>query len=52
MESKMAISEFWSGDFEEKLSVGGGLGTLHFFGYLKRALEILVSVRTSPFATF
>ena len=27
------------------MSVGGGLGALHFFGHLKRALELLVSVR-------
>ena len=30
MVNKMAISEFWSGDFWEKMSVGGGLGALQF----------------------
>ena len=29
--NKMAISEFWSGDFGKKMSVGGGLGALQFF---------------------
>ena len=35
-----------------KNSVGGGLGALQFFGHLKRALELLISVRMSPFETF
>ena len=35
-----------------KMSVGGGLGALQFFGYLKRALELFISVRMSPLATF
>ena len=52
MMNKMVISEFWSGDFWEKMSVGGGLGTLQIFGHLKRALELLISVRMSPIATF
>ena len=34
------------------MSVGGGLGALHFFGHLKKALELLISVRMSPLATF
>ena len=51
MVNKMAISEFLSGDFGEKMSVGGGLGALQFFGHLKRALELLISVRMSPLAT-
>ena len=38
MVNKMAISELWSGDLGEKMSVGGGLGALKFFGHLKRAL--------------
>ena len=52
MMSKMAISEFRSDDFGEKMSVGGGLVALQFFGHLKRALELLISVRMSPFVTF
>ena len=31
MVNKMAISEFWSSDFWEKFSVGGGLSALQFF---------------------
>ena len=31
MVNKMAISEFWSDDFGEKISVEGGLGALQFF---------------------
>ena len=50
MMNKMAISEFGSGDFWGKMSVGGGLGALQFFGHLKRALEPLISVRMSPLA--
>ena len=42
MLNKMAISEFWSGDFGEKMSVWGGLGALQFLGHLKRALELLI----------
>ena len=34
------------------MSVGGGLGALQFFGHLKRALELLISVRMSPLVTF
>jgi hypothetical protein len=30
------------------MSVGGSLGALHFFGYLKRALELLTPVPMSP----
>ena len=30
MVNKMANSEFWSADFWEKISVGGGLGALQF----------------------
>ena len=54
MLNKMAILEFWSGDFREKMSmsVEGGLGAHKFFGHLKRALELLISVRMSPFVTF
>ena len=52
MVNKMAISEFWSGDFGEKMSVGGGLGALQFFWSLERVLELLISVRMSHFATF
>ena len=33
------------------MSVGGSLCALQFFGHLKRALELLVSVRISPLAT-
>ena len=33
MVNKMAILEFSPGDFGEKISVGGGLGALQFFGY-------------------
>ena len=46
------ISEFGSGDFGKKMSVGGGLGALQFFGHLKRALELLISVRMSTLTTF
>ena len=35
-----------------KKSVGGGLGALHFFGHLKRALELFISVRMSLLAIF
>ena len=48
----MAISKFLSIDFGEKMSVGGGLGALQFFGHLKRALELFISVKMSPLATF
>ena len=50
MMNKMAISEFSSGDFGKIIGVGGGLGTLQFFGHLKRALELFISVRMSPLA--
>ena len=36
MVNKIAILEFWSGDFGEKMSVWGGLGALHFFFSLKK----------------
>ena len=52
MRNKMAISKFWSVDFGETISVGGGLGALQFFGHLKRALELFISVRMSPLVTF
>ena len=48
MVNKMAISKFGSGDFWEKKSTGGGLGALQFFGYLKRALELFISIRMIP----
>ena len=35
MVNQMAISEFRSGDFWEKMSVGGGLGALQFFDHVK-----------------
>ena len=38
MLNKMAISKFWFVDFGKKMSVGGGLGALKFFGHLKREL--------------
>ena len=52
MLNKMAISEFWSGDFGKIISVGGGQGALQFFGHLKRALELFISIRMSPLAIF
>ena len=52
MLNKMAISEFWSSDFGENMSLGGGLGALQFFRSLKRALELLIYVRMSPLATY
>ena len=52
MLNQMAISEFWSDDFGKMIRVGGALGALKFFGHLKRALELFISVRMSPFATF
>ena len=36
----------------KKMSMGGGLFALQFFGHLKRALELFISVRMSPLATF
>ena len=36
----------------EKMRFGGGLGALRFFGHLRRTLELLISVRMSPLATF
>jgi len=45
MLNKMDLSKFWSGDFGKKMSVGGDLVVLHFWN-LKRALELLISVRT------
>ena len=48
----MAISEFRSVDFGKIISVGGGLGALQFFWSLKRALELFISLRMSPLATF
>ena len=50
--NKMDISEFWSDYFGKKMRVGGGLGALRFFGHLKRALELFISVRMSPLAKF
>ena len=51
MLTKIAISKFdpilW-----EKMTVGGGLGALHFLCHLKRVLELLVSVRVNPLAIF
>ena len=44
--------EFWSGDCGKIISVGGGLDTFQFFGHLKRALELFISVRMSPLARF
>ena len=41
MANKMAISEFWSGDFWEKMSVGGGLGAQQFFWSLKKGTRAL-----------
>ena len=37
--------------FTGNMIVRGGLGTLQFFGHLKRALELLISIRMSPFVT-
>ena len=34
------------------MRVGGGLGTLQFFGHLKKELELLIDVRMSPLAKF
>jgi hypothetical protein len=34
------------------MSVEGGLVAQHFFGHLKRALELLISVRMGPPAIF
>ena len=48
----MAISKFGSVDFGKKMSVGGGLGALQFFGHLKRVLELFISVRMRPLARF
>ena len=50
--NKIAISEFWSVDFGKIISMGGGLGALQFFGHLKRALELFISIRMSPLAIF
>ena len=44
---KILIRQLW-----EKISAGGGLDVLQFFGHLKRALELFISVRMSPLATF
>ena len=52
MLNKMAISEFRSGDFGKKMSVGGGQGALQFFRSLKTALELLISIKMRPIATF
>ena len=35
----------------EKMSVGGGLGALNFFGHLKGALELFISIKLRPLAT-
>ena len=40
MVNKMAIAEFLSGDFWEKMSVGGGLVALKFFWSLKKGTKI------------
>ena len=37
----MSFSQFWSTDFENKRSGGGGLIAPQFFGYLKRQLELI-----------
>ena len=34
------------------MSVGGGLGALQFFGHSESALELLISIRMRPLATF
>jgi hypothetical protein len=44
MLNKMAISKFRSGNFGKQMSVGEGLVALHFFGHLKRALDLLIFV--------
>ena len=52
MVNKMGILEFRSSDTGEKMSVGGGLAALQFFGHLKGTLELLIPVRMGPLATF
>ena len=37
----MTFLKFWSDDFEGKKGWEGGLVALIFFGFLKRALELL-----------
>ena len=44
---KILIGQFW-----EKGVVGGGLVALQFSGDLKKALELLISVRMSPLPIF
>ena len=39
MVNKMAILEFWSGDFREKMTLGGGLGPLQSFWSLKKGIR-------------
>ena len=34
------------------MSVGGSVAALQFFGHLKKALELLISVKMNPLATF
>ena len=49
MVNKMDISEFWSGDFWEKMSVGGGLGALQFFWSLKKGTRPFKFRYNEPF---
>ena len=48
----MAFSEFWSVNFGKIISVEEGLCALQFFGQLKRALELFISVRMRPLLIF
>ena len=51
MLNKMAISNFDRVTLG-KMSVGGGLVVLQFFGHLKGALELLMSFQMNPLAIF
>ena len=53
MLNEMVIAEFWSGDFWKNIRVGRvTFLSDQFLGYLKRALELLISVRMNPRTTF
>ena len=49
MVNKMAISEFLSGEFWDKMSKGGGLGALQFFLSLRKDSRTFNFRKNEPF---
>ena len=52
MVNQMAISKFWSGDFGENMSVGGGLEALQYFWSLKKGTRTFNSRKMGPLGIF